>query len=55
MKGLTSRDIKYRNYNCSKPNKLEDDRCMYNGKCRETYVVYKVQCKLCQKIYAGNI
>jgi len=54
MKGITSRDMKYRRCNCSKPNCLANGKCMYNSKYRETCVVYKVKCRLCKKTYIGN-
>jgi len=54
MKGLTSSDMKCRECNCSKPNKLEDGKCLYKGKCRESCVIYKVNCNHCAKFYIGN-
>jgi len=55
IKGITSRDMKYREYNCSRPNRLESGKCMYNGKCRESCIIYRVECRICKKIYIGNI
>ena len=31
-----------------------DDKCPYGGKCRETTLVYKVTCTVCDKQYIGN-
>ena len=55
MKGYTSRDMKCRSFNCSKPNKTrKNGLCMRNGKCRETCVMHKVKYKLCREACVGN-
>ena len=54
MKGFVSRDMKDRDCNCSKPNILDDGKCLYKGRCRQSCVIYQVKCKCCKKVYIGN-
>ena len=48
-KGLILRDVKCRDCNCSKPNKLENLECTHEGKCRQSCVACKVRCNTCEK------
>ena len=54
MKSITSRDVASRSCDYSKLNKDEDGVCLFKGRCRECYVVYKVECTMCKKSYISN-
>ena len=45
---IESEDFKTRDCNC------RGETCSYNNVCRQTCVVYKVECKLTKKIYIGT-
>ena len=45
---IESEDFKTRDCNC------RGGTCSYNNLCRQTCIVYKVQCKLTNKIYIGT-
>jgi hypothetical protein len=53
MDGITSRDFQDLPCNCYKSSKV-DGKCIYNGDCRKSCVVYKVTCKLCDLPYIGQ-
>lgn len=38
-------NIQDRKYNCNTLSLLEDRKCMFEGKCRHSMVVYKLDCK----------
>ena len=42
-----------RECNCSLPLKV-NGKCVYKGKCRSEYIIYKVKCSICDAIYMGN-
>ena len=39
--------------NCNRSSKV-DRKCMYNGECRKSILVYKAECKDCKMCYIGN-
>ena len=42
-----------RECNCSLPSKV-NGKCVYKGKFRSEYIIYKVKCPICDAIYIGN-
>ena len=40
-------------FNCSLPSKV-NRKCVYKGKCRSEYIIYKIKCSICDAIYMGN-
>ena len=51
--GILSKDLTYRTCNCSLPSKV-NGKCVYEGKCRSKYLIYKLKCSMCDAIYIGN-
>ena len=45
-------DFKVRDCNCRDPRGT--GKCQYRGVCRVPIVIYKITCKLTNKIYIGN-
>jgi hypothetical protein len=50
--GIQSLDFIVRNYNCNNPT--GKGRCQYGNMCRVPIVIYKITCKMANKIYIGN-
>ncbi len=50
--GVESMDCKVQNCNCRDPRGT--GKCQYGGVCRVTIVIYKITCKMTNKIYVGN-
>ena len=42
-----------RERNCFLPSKV-NGKCVYKGKFRFEYIIYKVKCSICDAIYIGN-
>ena len=43
----------YSECNCSLPS-IFNIKCVYKGKCISRYIIYEVQCYMCDAIYIGN-
>ena len=60
MKGIESRDCKDKDCNCRASHHIRTDedfgvaQCIYGGECNQHCTVYKVTCRLSQKIYIGQ-
>ena len=54
MKEWMSRDFKQRICNCNVANKDADGKCVFNGKCRTSCVIYELQCKISKKKCIGQ-
>ena len=52
-KGAGSSDFKDEPCSCKRASKF-DGKCMFNGKCRKSIVVYKAECQKCKICYIGN-
>ena len=52
-RGIFSKDLIDRKYNCSFPSKVKVN-CVYEGKCRSKCKIHKVKCSLCDAIFIGN-
>ena len=52
-RGMFSKDLMDRWCNCSLPSKV-NGKCVYEGKCRSTCLIYDVTCSICDSIYIGN-
>ena len=52
-RGILSKDLMDRECNCSLPSKFSG-KCVYEGKCRNKCLIYKVKCSMCDAIYKGN-
>jgi hypothetical protein len=50
--GVESMDFKVRACNCRDPR--GKGKCQYGGVCRVPIVIYKITCKMTNKIYIGN-
>ena len=50
--GVKSMDFMVRKCNCLDPSGKK--KCQYGGMCRVPIVVYKITCKMTNKIYIGN-
>ena len=42
-----------RECNCSFPSNI-NVKCVYEGKCRQKYLIYEVKFSMCDAIYIGN-
>jgi len=47
MHGVISLDFEKRNCKCTKALKNEDDKCIFNGECCMTTLIYRVTCTTC--------
>ena len=54
MKNWISRDFKQRDCNCNVANKDAKGKCIFNGQCRTTCVIYELQCKISKKKHIGQ-
>ena len=54
MKNWMSRDFKQRDCNCNVANEDAKGKCMFNGQCRMTCVIYELQCKISKKKHIGQ-
>ena len=52
-KGVGSRDFEDAPCNCIRASKV-NRKCMFNGECRKSIVVYKAECQKCKMFYIGN-
>ena len=52
-KGVGSRDFEDVPCNCTRASKV-DRKCMFNGECRKSIVVYKTECQKCKMCYIRN-
>jgi hypothetical protein len=50
--GVKLMDFKVRNCNCRDPRGT--GKCQYGGVCRVPIVIYKITCKMTNKIYIGE-
>ena len=51
--GILFRDLMDREYNCYFPSKV-NGKCVYEGKCQNKCLIYKVKLLICDAIYIGN-
>ena len=54
MKDVIDQEKMDRPCNCNKATLLEDGKCLYEGQCRRSMVVYDLECKLCDSHYIGK-
>ena len=52
-RGIFSKYLMDRECNCSLPSKV-NVKYVYEGKLRSTFIIYKVECSMCDAIYIGN-
>ena len=51
--GVLSKDLMYREYNCSLPSKV-NVKCVYKFKLRSKCLIQESKCSMCEAIYIGN-
>ena len=51
--GILSQHLMDRDCNCSLPSKV-NNKFIYEGKCRNKFLIYKVKLLMCDAIYIGN-
>ena len=54
MNGIIDSDLMDMTCNCNKASTLEDGKCMYEGQCRRSMVVYELQHATTKKSYVGK-
>ena len=52
-RGIFSKYLMDRECNCYLPSKV-NGKCVYEGKCRSEYIIFKVKCSIYDAIYIGN-
>ena len=54
MDGIHDKNLQWRKCSCNKLSKLEDRKCMYDGECEITMVVYELKFLMTGKSYIGK-
>ena len=50
---MGSRDFEEKPCNCNANAKDRSGQCLYDSRCRQTTVIYKATCRVCQMFYIG--
>eukprot|EP00956_Cyclotella_meneghiniana_P019391 scaffold33193_cov70-Cyclotella_meneghiniana.AAC.8 len=54
MKGIIDKEEQDLPCNCPTKCKKADGTCLHNDQCRQSMVVYELECKLCNQCYIGK-